>query len=115
MPTPVSERRRAARVAATFPIQLGSGEQARPARLKDLSEIGLCCAANQKIPEMTKVAIEMLLPGTKDKHTLQGAVVRCEPIRGKQPPVYDLAVYFTEISTAAKAAIRGYVQKGKPA
>jgi len=114
MPTPVSERRRAARVAATFPIQLGSGDQSRPARLKDLSEIGLCCAANQQIPEMTKVAIEMLLPGTKQKHTLEGAVVRCEPMRGKQPPVYDLAVYFTDINDAAKAAIRGYVSKGRP-
>ena len=113
MPEPATERRRATRVAATFPIQIGSAEQARPARLKDLSEIGLACISNQKIAEMTKVAIEILLPDTKDKHKVEGAVVRCEPLRGKTPPQYDLAVYFTEVSTAAKAAIRGYVSKGK--
>lgn len=114
MPTPVTERRRTARVTATFPIQIGPAELSRPARLKDLSENGLCCISNQQVDEMTKVSIEVLLPGSKDKHMVEGAVVRCEALRGKQPPQWDLAVYFTDISEAAKAGIRGYVQKGKP-
>ncbi len=112
MPSPAPERRRAPRAKATFSIHLGPPEQARPARLRDLSEIGLACIAGEAIPEMTQVALTMSLPGSTEQHQVTGAVVRCARLRNSAPAEYDLAVYFTEISPVCKAAIRGYVARG---
>lgn len=115
MPTPSPERRRAPRAKAAFPIQIGPADQTRPARLRDLSEVGLCCVSGTAVAEMTSVAIDMQLPGDKARHRVQGAVVRCQRIRGSSPAEYEVAVYFMDANAAAKAAIRGYVGRGEPA
>lgn len=108
-----SERRRAPRAQADFPIQIG-GAAARPARLKDISEIGLCCHCGERIDEMTLLAIDLQLPGARAHHLVKGAVVRCEPLRQQQGS-YELAVYFTEIAPQTKAALQQLVAAGKPA
>src|SRR5687768_4382165 len=76
-PTPQSERRRALRAAATFPVKLSTKPEAGPALLRDISEIGLACVANHEIPEMTLVGLDFTLPGATENHHVQGAVVRC--------------------------------------
>jgi hypothetical protein len=116
-PEPQSERRRAIRALASFPVQLSTPGQAEPAALRDISEIGLACVSPQRIPEMTLVGLDFVLPGATERHHIRGAVVRCEPI----PPVaggktrYDLAVFFTELTPVTRAALKNYVAKSKRA
>jgi hypothetical protein len=115
-PTPQSERRRAKRAAATFPVQLSSKSKAEPATLRDISEIGLACTATQPIAEMTLIGIDFRLPGQKDEHKVEGAVVRCEPMgvdATSRQKLWDVAVYFTKISPVTRAALGHYVAKGK--
>jgi hypothetical protein len=122
-PTPQSERPRAARAAATFPVQLSTRAEgaadAPPARLRDISEIGLACTSQAPITEMTMVALDFALPGASERHHVKGAIVRCEPMAGAAkagkgaPKEWDVAIYFTEITPVTRAALRGYVGKGK--
>ena len=110
--TSSSERRRAPRALADFPISLSPAEGAAPARLKDLSTIGLCCTTAQEMPEMTVVGIDLQLPGSAASHKVQGAIVRCDPI---QDDGFEVAVYFTEIGNEAKHAVGAYVAQAQPA
>jgi hypothetical protein len=116
-PTPQSERRRATRALAAFPVKLSNQPGAEPAVLRDISELGLACVSPQAIPEMTLVGIEFSLPGATAVHQVKGAVVRCEPLRSetKGSRRWDLAVYFTEITPVTRAALKNYVGKGKRA
>ena len=113
-PTPQSERRRAPRAAAQFPVNLSSDALAEPALLRDISEIGLACEAPAPIEEMTLVGIDFALPGQTERHHITGAVVRCEPIAERDgKPQWDIAVYFTEIQPSSKATLRGHLELGK--
>ena len=112
-PSPQSERRRAIRAAAAFPVKLSTKPEAAPALLRDISEIGLACTSNHAIPEMTLVGLDFSLPGASDVHHVKGAVVRCEPLAKGSKKEWDLAVYFTELTPVTRAALRNYVGKGK--
>lgn len=114
-PSPQSERRRAARAAATFPIQLSAKAEGEPARLRDISENGLACTSTQPLGEMTMVGLDFALPGATERHHVKGAIVRCEPMAGgaNAKKEWDVAIYFTEITPVTRAALRAYVQKGK--
>lgn len=108
-----SERRRAPRALADFPIRLSPREGLAEAKLKDLSEIGLCCTTAAPLDEMTLVGIDLQLPGARTAMRVQGAVVRCERRRSSND--YELAVYFTEIGSDARSAIGAYVASAAPA
>lgn len=114
MSNPARERRRAPRAVADFPIQLTPGQGAQPARLKDLSSIGLCCTSPSEVGEFTKLGIDLQLPGQSRRHTIHGAVVRCDPSHTEKGN-FEIAVYFTDIEPATKAAIETYVANGAPA
>jgi hypothetical protein len=114
MPSPQSERRRAARALADFPVRLANQPDQEPALLRDISEIGLACVAPAPIPEMTRVALDFALPGSTELHKIQGAVVRCEPLP-KSKGKYDLAIFFTELSPVTRAALQHYVKRAKRA
>lgn len=116
-PTPQSqsERRRATRAAANFPVKLSSDAVAEPARMRDISEIGLACIASEPIEEMTLVGIDFSLPGASEMHHGALDVVRCDRMAdegGKRR--WDIAIYFTEIKPVTRAALHNYVAKGKP-
>lgn len=116
-PTPQSERRRATRALAAFPVKLTNQPGAEPALLRDISELGLACVSPEAIPEMTLVGLDFALPGATELHHVKGAVVRCEALRTatKGSGRYDLAVYFTEMTPVTRAALKNYVGKGKRA
>ncbi len=105
------ERRRAPRAIATFPILMSDREGPAEATLKDLSSNGLCCIYPQELPEMSILQIDLDLPGGKARHRIQGAVVRCEQVQAG----YEVAVYFTEVSSEARAALEAYVTAHAPA
>lgn len=114
MTSPARERRRAPRAVADFSIQLNPAQGATPARLKDLSTIGLCCTTTTRMTEMTLLGIDLQLPGEGKRHSLQGAVVRCAP-EANTKGQYELAVFFTMIDEAARKALGAYVERGQPA
>lgn len=113
-PTPQSDRRRAVRAVATFPVRFQSSKDRpdlQPALLRDISEIGLACTSPQKFAEMTMVGLDFSLPGATEVHHVEGAVVRCEPLGGADKGSYDLAIFFTQITPVTRAALRNYVGK----
>ena len=113
-PSPQSDRRRAPRASAAFPVNLSSDSLTEPAKLRDLSELGLACDAPAPIDEMTMVGIDFALPGQVERHHVTGAVVRCDPIASPDgKPTWDIAIYFTEIKPTTKAALSYYVSKGQ--
>jgi hypothetical protein len=116
-PSPQSERRRALRAAAGFPVKLSTKPEAAPALLRDISEIGLACTSNHAIPEMTLVGLDFSLPGASDVHQVKGAVVRCEPLgessKAAASKQWDVAIYFTEITPVTRAALSNYIGKAK--
>ena len=114
MTTNPRERRRSPRAKADFPIVLTPAQGPKPARMKDISEIGLACVFDQKVAEMTMVAIDLSLPTDPQKHRVKGAVVRCEPL-ASEPGKYEVAIYFTEVPVAAYAALRAYIAGASPA
>ena len=113
-PSPQSERRRAVRALADFPVRLSEGKGTEPAILRDISEIGLACVSPEPIEEMTLVGIDFSLPGASEVHHVKGAVVRCEALP-KSRARFDLAIYFTEMTPVTRAALRNYVGKAKKA
>jgi PilZ domain len=113
MQHPPRERRRAPRAQADFPIHLAPHASAGAARLKDISEIGLCCEFGAPVQEMTMVAIDLELPGEAEQHRVKGAVVRCDPVRGSKKD-YEIAVYFTDVGAPTRAILRSIVAAGKP-
>ena len=104
-----SERRKAPRVAATFPIQLqGASGVTRKAELKDLSEVGLSCTFPESIDEMAAVQIVLQLPGEDRLLKVQGAVVRCHEI-GAPEATHEIAVFFTKTTAESRDALRTWI------
>ena len=104
-----SERRRAPRAPASFAVRLSPAAESRPAQLKDISEIGLCCHSEEPVAEMTAVRIDFELPNRPGPHTVAGAVVRCEAAEDN-PGGFEVAVYFTQVGEDTQKALREYVQ-----
>ncbi len=105
-----NERRGAPRAAAQLPLRLSPDAEAQPATLKDLSTSGLCCRYGEPVTEMTLMGIQLELPGQEQAHALRGVVVRCEKLRGVNPPTYEIAIYFTEVPAATRQAIGAFVE-----
>jgi hypothetical protein len=114
-PSPTGpERRRAERAAASFALRFGPpGQQAR-AKLKDISTLGLCCESPEPVPEMTRLRVDLEVPGSHQPFHAEGVVVRCDEIQGSTPGRHELAVYFTELDPAHRNWIAAYVAKAKP-
>ncbi|MCA8957590.1 MAG: PilZ domain-containing protein [Planctomycetes bacterium] len=104
------ERRRAPRAPVHVPIQLAPNGAGQSAELVNLSTSGLCCHFSAAISEMTLVAIELDLPGARGTK-VQGAVVRCEKLRGINPPTYEVGVFFTDMSDATRKLLGEFVDQ----
>ena len=102
-----AERRNAPRADADFPVQLSADAGAQPAVLQNISQTGLCCHFPDPLTEMTLMAIDLNLPEGAAK--VKGVVVRCDKLRGMDPPTYEAAIYFTEMEPATRRAIDAYV------
>jgi len=82
---------------------------AEAATLVNISESGLCCRFSDAIVEMTLVGMGIDLPGQESVCDVQGAVVRCDKIRGINPPTYEIGIFFTDMSDATRKAIQDFV------
>jgi PilZ domain len=111
MPKADLERRRAPRAAVSIPIQLSPRGDATPATLTNLSTSGLGCQFGEAIGEMTLVGIDLDLPGAKGPTRVTGVVVRCDKIRGMNPPTYEIGVFFTDMADATRAVVTEFVER----
>ena len=113
-PNPQLERRRKARALADFTVDVGLGDTVHPVRLCDLSELGLrgLCAA--RLTLRADVTVELSLPGAVTRHRIEGRIARCTAADRPGAP-FTLAVHFTEVSPVTRAAIAGFVARGKRA
>ena len=107
---PDLERRRAPRATVSMPIQLSPRGDAQPATLKNLSTSGLACHFGEAISEMTVMAIALELPGASQPVEMAGAVVRCDKMRGVNPPTYEIGIFFTDMTNEARARVHNFVE-----
>jgi hypothetical protein len=104
------ERRRWPRAKADWPISLDLPEGRYEARVRDISEAGVCFFLDRPLRLMTQLAIELELPSDGKPLQLRGTgvVVRCEPI-AQAVDHYEIAVFMPDLSDLEKGAIRMFV------
>jgi len=104
------ERRRWPRAKADWPISLDLPEGRYEARVRDISEAGVCFFLDRPLGLMTQLAVDLELPSDKQAVAIQGTgiVVRCETI-SKALEHYEIAVFMPELTDLQKGAIRIFV------
>lgn len=111
MPKVDLERRRAPRAEVSIPIQLSPRGDAQAATLTNLSTSGLGCQFGEAISEMTLVGVDLDLPDAKAPARVTGVVVRCDKIRGQNPPTYEIGVFFTDMTDETRAVVTEFVER----
>ncbi len=104
------ERRRAPRASVSIPIQLSPRGDAEPATLTNLSTSGLACHFGAAMTETTLVGIDLDLPGIEEPARVQGVVIRCDKLRGINPPTYEIGIFFTDLTNATRATLHEFVE-----
>ena len=104
------ERRQYVRARAEWPITIELEDGPHEARIRDISQAGVCFFIDRPIPEMTALRVELDVPGSCGTRRIRGAgaVVRCERI---SPPLehYEIAVFITELASPDREWIAAYV------
>ncbi|MFT5048948.1 MAG: hypothetical protein ACI8QZ_000335 [Chlamydiales bacterium] len=117
MPQPAQEsgddRRRWQRARAEWPITVQLADGPHEARIRDVSQAGVCFFLDRPLPEMTMLSIQFELPveGGRRRVRGSGAVVRCEKISAAIDH-YEIAVYLQDMAEPDRATIASYV--GEP-
>jgi c-di-GMP-binding flagellar brake protein YcgR len=108
------ERRRYPRVSTDLPLRLTFRDKTVETRIHDLSGSGIRFRAPAALPLLSRVQIALELPDAPAGQpvvpiAITGVVVRCleaEP-RGEAP--YDTAIFFDDVSEAARARLQRFV------
>lgn len=105
------ERRRWPRAKADWPISLNLPEGRYEARVRDISQAGVCFFLDRPLKLMTTLAIELDLPHASDHTVIKGTgvVVRSENISDALDH-YEIAVFMPELTAAEKGAIAMFVE-----
>ncbi len=105
------ERRGAPRIAARVPISVTDDDTPYSAEVDNLSASGVYCTVARFVPPMTRLELRFELP---DGHAIScgGVVVRAQPsVTNADRSVYQLAIFFTQLSTGDRSAISRFVQQ----
>lgn len=103
------ERRRWPRAKADWPISLDLPEGRYEARVRDISRAGVCFFLDRSLSIMTRLAIELELPGEGSRRVrAEGVVVRSEKI-SEFLDHYEIAVFMPELTDEDKLAIGCFV------
>jgi hypothetical protein len=107
-----AERRRWSRAQAEWPIHVQLDEGTFEARVRDISQAGVCFFLDRPVSEMTRLRIDLEVPvaGGVRRVTGSGAVVRCEKISARLDH-YEIAVFLQEIADPDRETIRDYVSE----
>lgn len=105
------DRRRWTRANADWPISLATSDGRFEARVRDVSQAGVCFFIDREVPMMTVLAIDLELPvpGGKRLVKARGVVVRCERI-SRRIDHYEVAVFFNELAQPDRDALAVYVK-----
>lgn len=104
------ERRRWPRAKADWPISLELPEGRFEARVRDVSEAGVCCFLDRPLDLMVVLGIELEFPGMNGATVSgQGIVVRSERI-SEALDHYEIAVFMPDLSAEDKRTIATYVR-----
>lgn len=82
--------------------------------MRDLSELGLRCTAPQRLAPRTELEVAFALPGRADLLRLRARTVRCVAAAATGSE-FTVGLKFVEVPPLMRAAILGYVAKGKRA
>ena len=107
------ERRAAPRVAERIRFALTQDGSVLEAETRNLSTSGAYCTASRFLAPMTKLQVQVDLPGGARRTTVRctGVVVRVEPVvatpdRGE----FHLAIFFSDLSERDREAIAHFVR-----
>jgi PilZ domain len=114
---PATERRAHRRVETSFPIDGTPEAGGAVARMiaKDLSLGGLRCMSSADYPEMTRLAVTLLLPlpgnGESTPVSLEAVVVRREPAApaSSSEPRFELSLFFTRVDDTARSRLASFL------
>lgn len=109
-----AERRRHPRVTSDLSLDLKLDDGVHSARLRDLSESGICFFLDRPLDEMTvlEVAFELPTEGSeRAKVATTGVVVRSRKI---SPAVdhYEVALFFNGLDETSRAAMKAFIDQG---
>ena len=119
--TSVKDRRIHERYSTELKMQGGTPEDGVLARMvaRNLSLGGLYCTSTQDFPEMTRLAVRLMLPvggsrnGDTDPIELEAVVVRRErlpeAINGDER--FQFALFFTEVEAEARRRLQVYLDR----
>lgn len=104
------ERRRWPRAKADWPISVDLPEGRFEARVRDISQSGVCFFLDRPLSMMTRLAVELDLPIAESEHCVrgEGVVVRSEKI-SEYVDHYEIAVFMPELSEEDRRAIGAFV------
>ncbi len=117
-PTPV-ERRSHARIASQIEVEGledGRGTQARMVA-SDLSMGGVQCSSSHDYPEMTRLAVRLMLPNGARTETLdvEAVVVRRRELASSAgAPRYELGLFFTGLSEDSRHRLARFLARNAP-
>lgn len=119
--TSVDERRAHTRHSTELTIQGTPDEGGVVARMvaRNLSLGGLYCTSTTDFPEMTRLAVRLMLPMKKPRSgngtepvDVEAVVVRRQANnRSSGRTRYDLALYFTNVNDAIRAQLQRYIDE----
>ncbi|MBI3818610.1 MAG: PilZ domain-containing protein [Planctomycetes bacterium] len=109
---PVKERRAHPRAKADFRVVIAAADRRIEARVRDISQSGVCFISPKPILEMTAVKLELALPGMAGEMlSVRGAIVRNEKTSDGE---YEIAIFFTGITESERERIREFVNSRQP-
>jgi len=110
------EKRQFPRVETLLSILLKGDQFSLVSETKNISASGAYCKVSKPIPELTKLAVTLLVPVQKggvlkDQDVYcEGVVVRSEKvIQDNQPDQFFVAIFFSNMSNENREILKAYV------
>ena len=108
-----AERRKYPRAKADFYAVIDNGFEAVKTKVDNISCSGIYCEVSKKIPLMTKLDLNMLIPTTFPsmgeffRVHCSGVVIRAE--LSKHKGKYNIAILFSDLLEGAKNKLSSYI------
>ena len=118
--TPLQNRRTEPRLKHRLPLRLKHALEEATTYSENISASGVYCTVKHFIPLMTKVQVQLQIPGKTKKAkptplACQGVVVRVEPPLARPGrSTYNIAIFFNELQERDRDRLAAYVQQHLP-
>ena len=109
-----SERRGSPRAVSRVSLVLDHAAQEVTTATENLSSSGAYCIVSRYIPAMTKLQVQLELPGERGSRIIrcQGVVVRIDPPHeSPKQSRYQVAIFFNDLPERDRAHVSQYVQQ----